>query len=382
MARPRIGVDFHTWDGIHQGSRSYLLGLFSEAVRLAPDLDFCFLASDIESLQAKSGLARYPNAFFLRMPSRPGPYRLLFQLPWLMLRHRLTLLHLTFRIPPIHLGRCVVTIHDLLFESHPQFFKPLFRLQMGPHTRFSARHARKVFTISAFTRQELVDRYGLSRDQIAITYCGADLEKFSPLPGPSDAAILSRFQLPAKGFVLTVGRLEPRKNHRTLIRAFVEAGLRELPLVIVGQRDFGSDQILSEIAEAQAQGYDIRLLESVDDGVLPILLRQCMLFAYLSFAEGFGIPPLEALASGSPVLASNTSAIPEVVGEAGVLVDPTDIPATAAALQRLLRDPELRRGLADQAAAQAHKFQWSASAQVLVDEYRKLLGRLSPTIGP
>lgn len=190
-----------------------------------------------------------------------------------------------------------------------------------------------------------------------------------------DPTILGRFSLEPRKYLLTVGRLEPRKNHITLIKAIIAANLRDLPLVIVGQRDaYDFESAQREISEARAKGYDIRMLENVDGNALPVLMRHCALFTYLSFAEGFGMPPLEAMACGAPVLVSNTTAMPEVVGDAGILVDPTDVPGIAAALRQMLEDEPLRHSLFVNAKVQVDHFQWRKSARILVDEYRRLLG--------
>lgn len=373
--RPRLGVDFHTWDGIFQGSRSHILGLYREAIRLAPDLDFVFLLDGVDSLRDAHAEFRSPNVELVRMPHRRAPIRLGMQLPWLQWKHRIDLLHMQYRLPFVRTGACACTIHDLLFETHPQYFPRSFVLQSKLTFRHAARHAKLLFAVSQFSKGEIARLYGVPSDDIAITYNGVDPSRFKPADaaggGEGEGVDLVReLGLEPGGYLLTVGRLEPRKNHETLIHAYAQLGADAPPLVIVGQRDFSHDQIDRAVA-AHGLQQRVRFLSTVGDQALPAVMRHALAFAYPAFAEGFGMPVAEAMASGVPVITSNTTSLPEVGGAAALYADPNSPTELAAALRRVLADPALRERMRAQGLEQVGKFDWQRSAQVLVHGVRR-----------
>jgi len=367
VRRPRLGVDFHTWDGIFQGSRSHILGLYREAIRLAPDIDFVFLLDGVDSLRDAHAEFRAPNVELVRMPHRRAPLRLGLQLPWLQWKHRIDLLHMQYRLPFVRTGACACTIHDLLFETHPQFFPRSFVLQSKLTFRHAARRAQRLFAVSQFSKGEIARLYGVPADDIAITYNGVDPQRFRP--GPDGADEVRALGLEPGHYLLTVGRLEPRKNHETLIHAYAQLGPDAPPLVVVGQRDFSYAQI-DRAVSAHGLQQRVRFLSSVGDGVLPAVMRHALLFAYPAFAEGFGMPVAEAMASGVPVITSNTTSLPEVGGAAALYADPNSSAELAAALRQVLADAPLRARMREQGLEQVKRFDWQRSAQVLVDGAR------------
>lgn len=235
--------------------------------------------------------------------------------------------------------------------------------------RLSARHANHVFTVSAFSKAEIARRYGVAEDRITVTPNAADPARFFP-GNAGQELVIARGVTPGN-YLLSVGRLEPRKNHAMLVRAYARLGLDTLPLVIVGQRDFGYDELFTEITRLNLASR-VLLIENVDDRELPALYRNARLFVYPAFAEGFGMPPLEALASGVPVVSSNTTSIPEVVGDAGLLVNPDDEVALAAAMGKVLSDPALVARLVNEGLEQAVHFSWIESARRVRQQYLAL----------
>jgi glycosyltransferase involved in cell wall biosynthesis len=372
--RRRIGVDFHGWSGIYQGSRSHLFGIYSEAIRLAPELDFHFLAEDADRLGREWECAKATNVQVHELPLRHGLFRLLVQLPLAVCTNKLDVLHVQYRIPPLFVGRTAVTIHDVLFESHPQFFPASFIWQSKFFYRFAARFACQIFTVSEYSKQEIVERYAVEAVNVVVTRNGVDLGRFSDVELESDQAALSRYGLTGIGYVMTVGRLEPRKNHATLVRAFRKMRRHDLTLVLVGQRDFAYHEALAQVALARKEGFRVLVLEDVSDADLPVLLRHARVFAYIAFAEGFGMPPLEAMASGVPVVVANATALVEVVGPAGLLVDPNSDSDVADAITRLLADPDLCADLSRRGRARAACFTWRAAALNLVTAFRAMVG--------
>lgn len=371
-SRLRIGVDFHTWDGIFQGSRSHVLGLYRAAIRQAPDVDFIFFLEGIESLKAAYPEFSAPNVHLVRAPHRSGLVRFGVQLAWLQWRHRLDILHTQYRIPLVPLGPTACTIHDLLFETHPQYFSKGFTLQSKLTFRMAARWANVLFSVSEFSRGELARLYGTDPTRVAVTYNGVDRKRFHP--GPQGQDEVRALGLTPGHYVLTVGRLEPRKNQAALIKAWARLGDDAPPLVIVGQRDFS----FAEVFEALNQLKDpsrVVFLDRVSDEALPAVMRHARVFAYPAFAEGFGMPVAEAMASGVPVLTSSTTSLPEVAGEGAWLVDPASVDAIHEGLQRLLTDEVLCSQLVQRAEQRVHRFDWELSAQTFLAGVRAHFAR-------
>ena len=368
-ARPRrrVGVDFHVWDGIFQGSRSHLLGLYRCAIRQAPEIDFVFFLSGVESLHANYAEFSLPNVTLVRMRHRSGVVRLAFQLPWLQWRHRINLMHLQYRVPPMAVGPCACTIHDVLFESHPQFFEPRFVWQSRLTSRAAVRRAAVLLTVSQFSRAELARIYGIDPLKVGVTFNAVDKTRF--YPGQDGAATVRALGLEPGRYVLTVGRLEPRKNHLTLLDGYARLQPDAPPLVIVGQRDFGYAPLFAAIRHHGLEAR-VRLIENVSDADLPALMRHAQVFVYPAFAEGFGMPVLEALACGVPVITSNTTSLPEVAGDAAILVSPDSADDIASALQHVLADAALRASLGQAGIVQSAKFSWEDSAAVLLSSIR------------
>jgi glycosyltransferase involved in cell wall biosynthesis len=373
--RPRIGVDFHSFDGPYQGSRSHLLGLYRDAVRRAPEYDFVFFCADAARLREADPAFALPNAQCVAMPHRSGVARLGWQLALLQRKHRIDLLHVQYRMPLIPFGACAVTIHDTLFETHPQFFATDFLHAARFAGRRAVRQAALLLTVSEFSRQEIARLYDVDPQRITITGNGVNLARFHPTATDAsqewDGADLVRALGAEPGqYLISVGRLEPRKNHLNLVRAFARIAEPRPQLLIVGQRDLEHDEVFAEV-EALGLAKEILFLERVADAELPALIRHACVFVYPSFAEGFGMPVLEAMASGVAVVTSNTTALGELSAGAALAVDPNDPATIAAAIECLLFDGALRRRLAAAGLEVAARHRWSTAAKALLAAYRR-----------
>jgi len=166
--RPRIGVDFHTFDGIFQGSRSHLIGLYEAAVAMAPDIDFYLLLDETERLRREHPVFDAPNVHLVKMPTQRAPVRLAWQLPRLQQQLQLVLFHLQYRLPLWTAGPCVCTIHDVLFETHPQFFSKSFVAFARLSSRDALRRAKALFTVSAYSRDSMAQAYGVPASRITV----------------------------------------------------------------------------------------------------------------------------------------------------------------------------------------------------------------------
>jgi glycosyltransferase involved in cell wall biosynthesis len=260
-------------------------------------------------------------------------------------------------LPLAHPLPTVVTVHDLGYRYYPGAHPARQRLYLDWSTRFSARAATRVLADSAATQRDLAHFYGVPPEKITVVYPGRD----ETLAWVDPAPVRARYGL-ASDYLLHVGTLQPRKNLSRLMEA--AASLRPrwpgLQLVLAGQPGWQSGPIR---AQARAHSDWVRLLDYVPDDDLPGLYSGARVFVFPSLYEGFGFPVLEAMACGTPVVCANTSSLPEVAGEAALLVDPEDTPGLAAAIGRVLQDAALRKSLAAQGLEQVRKFSWERAAQ-------------------
>jgi glycosyltransferase involved in cell wall biosynthesis len=246
----------------------------------------------------------------------------------------------------------------------------LNRFYLRIFTRFSVQRARRVIAVSESTKRDLVQRYGLSPAQIDVVYNGVDAA-FRPLPAEKVEAFRVERDLPDR-FILFVGTLEPRKNVSGLIDAYARLSKVRPPLMIVGGKGWLYDEVLGRV-EALSLTKEVHFVGYVPAEDLSLWYNAADLFVYPSLYEGFGLPPLEAMACGTPVISSTASSLPEVVGQAGLLVDPGDAEALAAAMEQVLGDVDLQSKMSTEGLAQAGGFSWQDAAQHTVDTYRRAM---------
>ena len=259
----------------------------------------------------------------------------------------------TGTLPIVTPCRQVVTVHDLFAAIEPRWFAPRTGVQLRTTQRRAAHVARAVIAVSECTRRDLVELYAIPESRIRVVYNGVDHDRLRPAEVDAEA-IARRFGVPYP-FILCVGSLMPWRNAPRLLRA---ASRLRFGLLFVGRDIWGTDPTARIAAE---QGWDwARFAGYVPDADLPGLYAAASVFAYPSLYEGFGIPPLEAMACGTPVVASTRGALPEVLGDAALLVDPLDEDALAEALQAAAADTgTLRRRGIERAA----RFSWQSAAE-------------------
>ncbi len=383
-ARLRIGVDLHTLEGLHQGSRTHCVELFSRVPASLPQSRFFFFADVARCDPRTITKLTAPNVEFVAMPHKSPVERLLRQLPSLAARYRLDLLHSQYITPPRLPCASALTVHDILFETFPEFFTRLFCLRSRLLVRRSARRASIVYSVSEYSKAELVRRYGIPREKITVIWNAADLRRFHP--GSEGLELVEGLGLIPGQYLLTVGRLEPRKNHLRLLEAYASLPSPRPKLAVVGQRDFGFAEIFA-LTKKLGLEKDVLFLENVSDAALPALYRYARVFAYPTLAEGFGMPVVEAMASGVPVITSNTTALPEIAGDAALLIDPYSVPAIAGCLTRLLGNQLQAERLVAAGLEQARRFSWESEAAKLTAGYlgyfarQPLASRLAAQMG-
>lgn len=264
-------------------------------------------------------------------------------------------------LPIVHPRRSVVTVHDLGYRHYPAAHRPWDRLYLDLSTHYHIRVAAHILADSRATRDDLIREYDADPARIIVVYPGVD-ETLRRVDDPAAiAAVRAKYGIPGE-YALYVGTLHPRKNLVRLIEAFSALESSTLKLVIAGQKGWLYDSIFARVREL---GMEQRVIFPgyVADADLPALLSGARVFAFPSLYEGFGFPVLEAMACGVPVVCSNVSSLPEVAGDAALLVDPLDTRAWATALEQALMDEELRAELIRRGHAQVRRFSWRRAAE-------------------
>lgn len=263
----------------------------------------------------------------------------------------------------------VVTVHDLSFVRYPRFFSAKQRLWHGlVEPRRLIEGAAAVTAVSEHTKADLMETYGIAGEKITVVSPGVD-RSFRPLPPAECAGVLKKYDL-RPGYFLFLGTIEPRKNIKNIIAAFERLG-GNARLVIAGGDGWLCRAIHERAARSPARDR-IRFIGYVVGEEKPALYSAALAFIYPSFYEGFGMPPLEAMACGVPVIASHVTSLGEVVGDAGLLVDPYNTNEIVAAMTALRDEPGLRETMRLRGLAQAKKFSWEGSAARLESVFASL----------
>ncbi len=280
-----------------------------------------------------------------------------------------------FVLPPVRRARSILTVHDLAFLHYPECADDRLRAYLEKAVPRSVQRADFVVADSENTRNDVIVLLGVSPERVTVVSGGVDAS-FKPVEDPARLATLrQQIGLDAETpFILFVGVLEPRKNLAGLIEAFgILKARRSLPhkLLVVGRKGWLWEGII-ERAEQSPVRDDIIFAGFVPEGELPTLYSAAETFAFPSHYEGFGLPVLEAMACGTAVVASRASSLPEVVGDAGVQVDPADAEGLADALELLALNPELRADFRRRGLERTATFTWTAAADSLLDVYRRV----------
>ena len=290
-------------------------------------------------------------------------------------RHRLLgkvdVLHsTTFCCPPVHSGQLVVTIYDVSFLHYPELHTEMNRVHCLKGTWETAVHADRIIAISQNTKKDLVEYFNVQEDRIAVIPLAARKD-FHPRPMEEVKAFVARRWGLDQPYLLSVGTIEPRKNLKHLIRVY--CGLpkeirNDYQLIIAGGEGWLSTDIYQSIVEMGAES-SIRFLGYVPSSDLPWLYSGATCFVYPSLYEGFGLPALEAMACGIPLITSNTSSLPEVAGDAALLVDPLSEEELRSAIIKVVSDPTLRQKMSGKGLDQAKQFSWEQVARDTLKVY-------------
>lgn len=369
----RIAIDAHSVGTKLGGNESYATNLIEALAQIDDVNEYVLYVTTTEAY--KRFHQRWPNfKVHTTLPHTPL-IRIPLTLSAELRKHPVDVLHVQFTAPPLCPCPVVVSIHDLSFEHLPQTFYRRSRTQLRLTVRHSARRAAKILTLSEHTRQDVVETYGIEPDKIAAIPLAAPAH-FAPVTDDKELQRVRHTYGIDQDYVLSVGSIQPRKNLARLVKAY--ASLRGAPggnrfpkLVIVGKRAWLYDETLRVIEETGVSD-SVVLTGYIPESDLPPLYSGALCFVYPSYFEGFGLPPLEAMKCGAPVIVGNATSLPEVVGDAGLKVDPFDVSAIAAAISELMKNSELRNELSVKGRKRAETFNWPDTARQTLTVYEQV----------
>ncbi|MGZ4732307.1 MAG: glycosyltransferase family 4 protein [Terriglobales bacterium] len=371
MKQLRVGIDIHSIGSQKGGNETYYRELIKEIMRFPCDHAFLLYYTNPRAAQQIVASERFrlkrlrPSHRILRIP---------FTLPWRVGNDKLDVFHAQFIVPPFLKCKTVTTIPDIAYERVPQFFPARQRVWSKVLVRESARRADHIITVSEYSKRDLVETYGVSPEKITVTYEGAG-DEFVPLDRKKAKEDLAcRYGINGD-FILYLGRLQARKNLARLVESYArvrKSGLRH-KLVLAGKQDSLFQPVLSRIQELKLED-DIFLPGYVPDEDVPIFFNAAEVFVYPSFYEGFGLPVIEAMACGTPVVTSRGTSLEEVAGAGALLVDPMDEASIAEALTRVLSETGLRHQLGQAGLARSRQFNFKNAAEQTIGVYERVMG--------
>lgn len=368
----RIAIDAHSVGTKLGGNESYAVNLIEALAQIDHVNQYTLFVTTAAARDRFH--QRWPN-FKVRSTLPHTPLiRIPLTLSAELRKHPVDVLHVQFTAPPFCPCPVVVSIHDLSFEHLPETFLRRSRIQLRLTVRHSARRAAKILTLSEHTRRDVIETYGIEPSRITAIPLAAPLH-FHPVEDNRELQRVRHIYGIDGQYILTVGSIQPRKNLARLVQAY--ASLRDntenkLPkLVIVGKRGWLYDETLRAFEQSGVANRVI-LTGYVPESDLPALYSGAICFVYPSYFEGFGLPPLEAMKCGVPVIVGNRTSLPEVVGDAGLTVDPFDVRSIAEAIEKLINDSVLRQQLSVKGRRRAETFDWRTTAQHTLQIYKQV----------
>jgi len=366
----RIGIDVHAAEQDGSGNCTYIRGLVRGLLAVDRENEYVLYAVN-PGHPFYASLALRPGVRIVRTGARSAFLRIPLLLAAASVRDRLDILHVQYIAPPFHRGRLVATIHDLGFLRVPGTFSKFFVGRSRLLVKRTARRAGRIIVGSECSRRDIGRTYGLPEERITVVPYAVDPAFFLPGNAADDARRAAAYGI-RPPYILCVGRLNPRKNLPALARTFARfkaGGSRPHQLVIAGKDDFRTDRTRAEIREA---GSDIRFAGFISDEDLPAVIRAAEFFVYPSLFEGVGLPVMEAMAAGAPVITSDRSSMPEIAGGAARLVDPENEEEIALAMAALADDPGLREKMREKGRRRAGNFTCEEAGRKTLEIYKAL----------
>ncbi len=362
----RIGIDAHMIGDHSGGNESYYTNILKNMTVDDEDIVYIFVKSG-------APVERYFDKFkVVEFEQKNAFKRNFIELPKLCKKYRIDVLHTQYFIPFFNSCSVVCTIHDICFEHFKNIFTKKEYITQKLLIPYAAKKSDYIFTVSQNAKEDISRCYNVKTEKIVVTYNAVDSEfrKLSDLDLKSEE-LRHKYNI-TSDYILSVGNLQPRKNLVRLIKAYKILKKRnkiDEKLVIVGKKAWLYNDILKEVLNDDG---DVIFTDYVEQSDLIRLYNDAKCFIYPSLFEGFGIPPLEAMACGNVVGVSNTSALPEVVGDAGLYFNPYEEEDIARVMNELLNDNKLVEDLKEKSKARVNKFNWKNSADLIMNCYHSL----------
>ena len=361
----RIAFDIHTIGQRATGNETYSAGLL-RAFQDDPQDDMELYYYHFDALEHANLKGR-----FRRLWPRWPYARIPLTTPYFLARDRIDAAHFQYIAPPLSPCATVLTVHDLSYERYPEFFSPAMSARMRLLMPYMTRRATQIITVSQATRDDLVEFYKIAPERITVIHNGAP-QGFQVMAGPERARDASARLALERPFILCVGNLGARKNQRLLVRVFarlIREQSIEHDLVLVGKHTESAKPILDEI-HRQGIGDRVHVTGYATQQELVALYNLATFSVYPSRYEGFGLPILESMACGTPVITSAVSCMPEIAGDAALLIDPQNEDALFDAMYRLLESESLRARLRHAGLERCKQFSWAEAARRTFAVYR------------
>lgn len=369
-----VGLNAQLLSGQHSyrraGIHTYIAQQLNHLPQNEADLDFVVFTNNTQDLNPFAASLSVGT----RWPTSNRIIRILWEqsaFPLTAVRRGIDLVHgMAFVSPVANFRPSIVTVYDLSFIYYPDRYPMFQRLYLSSQTRRSCRSARHVVTISESSRQDVHRLFAIPLENISVIYPGVDAQ-FVPRPAGEIENFRTAHNLPAR-FVLHVGTLQPRKSIPTLIKAFARLEDSRIELMLVGGRGWAFEEIFAQVKNLGLEDR-VRFTGYVPDDELPLWYNAASVLVFPSVYEGFGLPVTEAMACGTPVVAANTSAIPESAGAAARLFKAQDPSALCEHIATVLDDPDLRAKMRMQGLEQSRQFSWERAGQKLAAIYRQVM---------
>lgn len=361
----RVGLDVHTLGKRQTGNETYIRELLAGLAAIGePGIEFvCYHTAGPPAIPLGRGQRLWPQTPLIRVPV---------SFPLALRRDRVDVAHFQYVSPPVAPCPVVLMVHDISFESHPEFLPTLQTARMRWLVPGSIRRAAHTVTVSDFTRQQIIERYRTHPDRITVTPEAAGPAFRRVADQTALRTSLAALHLPER-YILAVGNLQPRKNLSTLLEAYaalLRSGRIEQELVLVGQLHYQGQAVFSHIDRLGIRDH-VKWTGYVSEETLVGLYNLADVFVFPTLYEGFGLPIVEAMACGAPVVSTNVASIPEVSGDAAVLVDPKSVAELSRAIETVATRPEVREQLRELGFRQAARFDWKTTAAQTLEVFKR-----------
>jgi glycosyltransferase involved in cell wall biosynthesis len=372
----RIAIDAHSVGARLGGNETYAINLIEALAQIDQSNQYTLYVTKQPAVDRFAN--RWPN-FTVRLTRPHTPLvRIPLTLSRELRRHPVDVLHVQYTAPPFAPCPVVTTIHDLAFEHLPETFNRRSWMQLRLTVRRTARRAAQIVTVSEYSRQDIIKTYGINPEIITVTPEAAS-RAFRQVSDENRLAEVRKTYGLERDYILSLCSIQPRKNLVRLIEAYCllrrsHTGGKLPQLVLAGKRAWLDNETM-QAAQGDELSADIRFTGYVADEDLNALYSGATCFVYPSYFEGFGLPILEAMKCGTPVIAGNRTSIPEVAGEAALLFDPFDVQSLVEALRRILNDSEYRETLSARGLQRANEFSWQTTARLTLAVYEKAAGQ-------